>query len=464
MDNRKTKARQGLTRRRFMQGGTATAVTAASWNRAVGANDRVGIGIIGYGLMGERHAVDFQEQPDVEMVAVCDAHRGRMDEAAATLGGSIRRCRDFRELLEDKHVDAVCISTPDHWHALMTMLACAAGKDVYVEKPLTLFVREGRWMLQTARRYKRVVQEGTQQRSGPHYQQARQLIREGRLGKIVTARIDFVRNLMPGFGNPPDQDPPPELDWDLFVGPAPMRPYNFNRGIYQFRWCWDFSGGQMANWGQHALDIVYWYLHAKGPTAAYSTGGRWFLQDNCETPDVQDTILEHPGWSFVVAVRECSRGRGVDPLGFFGTNGSLHVTREGYHVTPDRQIPAANLMPRYEGGHPVGGLVKVREPAGRTLRTERIDDKSGDAREQFKLHVRNFLDCVKSRQQPLSDLESGHRVATALHLANLSLRIGRRIRWDAEKEEILDDPEAAAMLVRPYRKPWDAELRAMNVT
>lgn len=464
MKDRTKKQPSGVTRRAFVQAGTATAICAASWKRVFGANQRIGVGMIGYGLVGERHAVDFQQQPDVDMVAVAEAHRGRLEEAVAALGGKVTKYSDFRKMLENNDVDAVCISTPDHWHALMTMMACAAGKQVYVEKPLTLFVREGRWMVEIARRYRRVVQVGTQQRSGPHYHRARQFIAQRRLGKIVSVGVDFHRNLMPGFGKPPDQDPPPELDWEMFTGPAPLRPYNPNRGIYQFRWFWDYSGGQMTNWGQHSLDIVHWYLNVKGPTAVYSTGGRWFLEDNCDVPDVQHAILEYPGWSMVISIRECCNGRGSDPLGFYGTNGSLYVTREGYDVTPDRKIPAINLMPRYEGGHPVGGLVDLPERRPRELRTERIRDTSGDARQQFKLHVRNFLDCIKTGKQPLSDLESGHRVASALHLANISLRLGRQIRWDAEREEILGDPEASQMLARPYRKPWDAELRALNVS
>lgn len=318
-------------------------------------------------------------------------------------------------------------------------------------------------MVDVARRFRRVVQVGTQQRSGPHYQRARQLIRQGRLGKIVSVRYDFRRNLMPGLGSPPDQAPPAELDWEMFLGPAPKRPYNRNRGIYLFRWFWDYSGGQMTNVGQHALDIVDWCLDTKGPTAVYSTGGRRFLDDNCEVPDQQETVIEYPGWETVISIRECSGVPRLDGLAFFGTNGSLRISRGGYSVAPDPLIPPLGLMPRYEGGHPVGGLVGVPQPGPRKLRTEPVSDTSGDARAQFKLHVRNFLDCVKSREGPLSDLESGHRVATALHLANISLRLGRQVRWDAEQEQVVGDPEAAELLARPYRKPWDAELRSLNV-
>ena len=235
--------RHPLTRRSFIKAGTAAAaLTAASWSRVVGANERVGIGVIGFGLVGRIHTRNFKAQPDAQVVAIAETYRPRAAAAAELVGGQVAQYSDFRRLLDDKNVDAVVVATPDHWHALMTMMACAAGKDVYVEKPLTLFVREGRWMVEVARRHKRVVQVGTQQRSGPHYQRARELVRDGRIGKLVSVQVNYFRNVAPGFGKPPDGDPPPDLDYDLWLGPAPQRPYNPNRAIYHFRWFWDYSG------------------------------------------------------------------------------------------------------------------------------------------------------------------------------------------------------------------------------
>jgi predicted dehydrogenase len=375
-------------------------------------------------------------------------------------GSTVRSYGDFRKLLEDHSVDAVVISTPDHWHALMAMLACAAGKDVYVEKPLTLFVREGRWMVDVARRYNRVVQVGTQQRSGPHYQKARELVRSGYLGKVHSVRMHAYRNIMPGYGSPPDQSPPAELDWDFFLGPAPSRAYNPNRAIYHFRWFWDYSGGQMTNWGQHSLDIVHWFLDTVGPTSISSSGGRFCLQDNGETPDTQDALFEYPGSTVVWSQREASRGPAqAYPLEFFGTQGSLRIGRTGFEVIPDRKIPPPNTVPHFSGAHPIGGPVLVPEPGAPAYWTKPLKDESGNGNDLFRRHAREFVDCVKSRRQPISDLESGHRVATACHLANISLRLGRKIRWDVPREEILGDSEAAAMLVRPYRAPWDRELK-----
>jgi predicted dehydrogenase len=457
-----------IHRRRFLKTGAAVSLGAAMYNRAYGANERIQVGLIGFGLIGRFHLAALKEQPDVQVTAVCDVHRGRVEAAAEMAGGNAAKYGDFRKLLEDKNVDAVYVATPDHWHALMTMMACAAGKDVYVEKPLTLFVREGRWMLEVARRTKRVVQVGTQNRSGPPFQRAREIIREGKLGQIVSASNTNWRNMMPGFGNPPDGVPPPELDYDMFLGPAPKRPYNPNRSIYHFRWFWDYSGGQATNLGQHSLDLVHWMLGVKAPKSIYSSGGRWFLKDNCEVPDTQDVIIEYPGFNVTCQYREATAGRGdlgMGGLTFYGTHGCLPISRGGFELNSDRKLNPNNVVAGILGvkGHPVGGpQLEPEEKGGFWTTSEK--DHSGNAIQDYTRHTRNFLDCVKSRQQPLSDLESGHQVATVCHLSNISLRTGRKLVWDAEKEEIVGDKEANAMLVRPYRSPWDAELKALGVS
>jgi predicted dehydrogenase len=439
-------------------------LTAAGWQRVLGANERVGLGFIGYGLIGKRHVLDFKEQRDANLVAVAEVHRGRLDEGLAEIGPGARGHADFRRLLEQRDVDAVVISTPDHWHALQTMLACAAGKDVYVEKPLSLFVREGRWMVDVAGRHRRVVQVGTQQRSGPHYRRARELIRSGHIGNVHAVRMTAFRNVMPGFGRPADTDPPAELDWDLWLGPAPRRRYNPNRCIYHFRWFWDYSGGQMTNLGAHALDVVHWFLDSSGPSAVTAAGGRFCLQDNGETPDTQDALFEYPRCTALWSHREACMGeRPRFYLEFCGTRGNLGISRLGFAVTPDPLVPPQNAIPQFTGAHPVGGPRPVRIEGTQQPRTRAIDDRTGNGRRLLQLHVRDFLDCIKSRRQPAAHLESGHRVATACHLANLSLRLGRKLRWDARREEVIDDAEAARLLSRPYRPPWDRELRALGV-
>src|SRR5436309_10489118 len=294
-----------VTRRSFLG-----AMTAAAGRRVLGANDRVQVGFIGYGLIGAQHVYDFKNQHDVDLAALCDVYEPRLQEGLAACGPRAKGCRDFRRLLDDRDIQAVVISTPDHWHALMTLMACAAGKDVYVEKPLTLFVEEGRWMVRAARHYGRVVEVGTQQRSGTHYRDAVELLRGGHIGKVHSARMGFFRNVMPGFGSPPHSDPPPGLDYNLWLGPAPLVPYNKNRSLYHFRWFWDYSGGQMTNLGAHEIDVVQWFLNSKGPTSVSSIGGRWSLRDDGETPDTQDAIfLYDPKESLQVSLREAGVGR-----------------------------------------------------------------------------------------------------------------------------------------------------------
>jgi predicted dehydrogenase len=450
-------------RRSFLVGTSAAIASAAAIKTASAANEKINVGFIGYGLIGKRHVLDFRDQPDVNIVAVAECHEGRLNEAKSLIGGKTKAYRDFRELLDDKAIDAVVISTPDHWHALMTMLACAAGKDVYVEKPLTLFAREGRWMIDVARKHKRVVQVGTQQRSGPHYARAKEVIQSGHIGKIVSVRMQSYRNILPGFGKPADSAPPPDLDWNMFLGPAPQRPYNSLRGLYHFRWFWDYSGGQMTNLGQHSLDIVDWILGPLALKSVASFGGRFALTDGGETPDTQDAIFDFPGFTAAWSHREVSQGEPTGPgFTFCGTKGSLSLSRSGFTITPDRVVRPENAVPQFTtDGQPVGGVARSREPMENKLWTTAMSDTSGNTLDQFRRHVRNFLDCIKTREQPISELDSGHRVSTLCHLANLSLRLGRSLQWDAKTESIPNDKEAAALLERPYRAPWDKELKAV---
>lgn len=457
----------GTTRRHFIKTAATAAVglSALSASRVMGANERINVGVIGVGLIGRILTRSFLEQPDVRITGIAETYLPRLDLGAELAGGGAVKYRDFRKMLESKEVDAVVVATPDHWHGLMTMMACAAGKDVYVEKPFSLFVKEGRWMADIARRYQRVIQVGTQNRSGPNFQRAMEFIRAGKLGEIISVQSNYFRNLMPGIGNPPDGEPPANFDWEMFLGPAPARPYNPNRGIYNFRWFWDTSGGQMTNLGQHSLDLVHWIMNVNAPKSVYSLGGRFYLKDNADTPDTQDVIFEYPGFQAVVQYREATAGRaaaGMGGLTFHGTLGSMEIGRGGFEVYPDRKVHPINTFAKIIGGHPVGGPQPIPEPEGQKW-TEAVKDDTGDAAADYRSHARNFLDCVKSRKDAAVNAESGHRVATACHLANLSLLTGRKLVWDAEREEIVGDPEANQMLLRPYRAPWDKELKALGV-
>jgi predicted dehydrogenase len=323
-------------------------------------------------------------------------------------------------------------------------------------------------MVKAARKYKRVVQVGTQQRSGPHYQTARNLIRGGELGTVHAASFTTFRNIYPGFPETPVEDPPKDLDYELWVGPAPKRPYTRFHTFYHWRWFWDYSGGQMVNLGSHEVDIVHWFMGFKGPRAVTSSGGRLCLKSGGETPDTQDTVWEYPSFVFDYQLREACTGRrgGGGGFTFFGTKGSMTIGRGGFQVYPETKIDPRNGVP----GVINGWAAVPQHPAGGPRRTDVKDEPwmqemkgAGSQQEQFDLHARNFLDCIKSRQRPIADIEDGHQVATATHLANLSLRLGRKLRWDAEKEEVIGDREASQMLVRPYRRPWDDALKSLNL-
>jgi predicted dehydrogenase len=316
-------------------------------------------------------------------------------------------------------------------------------------------------MVAAARKHKRVVQTGSQQRSGSHYAQAVKLIQDGGIGDVHRIHAGMQRNIYPGL-KPTEMAGgiSPALDWDMWLGPAPKRPFDPFRCIYNFRWFWDYSGGQMTNLGAHDLDGVQWALQVKGPTAVSSSGGRFALEDNGETPDTQDALFEYPGFTASFSMREASAGRrGEGKLEFFGSKGSLDIDRAGFTVYPDMKIDPFNAIPAF-AGHPAGGPKRSGVPAEPWIEPFKM---AGSSAEQLNLHVRNFLDCVKSRERPIADVEQGNQVTTACHLANISLRTGRKIRWNPETEEIIGDAEMAKWLERPYRKPWDEVLRSFHL-
>ena len=395
--------------------------TAASTRRVLGANDRVRVGFIGIGLIGKRHLLDFQTQPDCEIAGISEVSDERMDEGVTASGNNPARFPDFRRMLDRPDIDAIVVSTPDHWHALMTILACAAGKDVYVEKPLTHAYREGEWMLEAANAHKRVVQVGTQQRSGRHYQRARSLVRDGHIGDVRGASIGAFRNITPGFTKPVGS-PLSAAQWDMWLGPAPAVPFDPARGLYHFRWFNDYSGGQTTNLLAHEIDIVQW-VTGEIPARVAAFAQRRSLTGFGETPDVLDAIFDYPTFLASWSSREVAAG---------GKGGTGNLRHEGH---------AQHQSPRLRDCARQGADAGVTNPAlhaaaGGTravgYRTEAVKDEGYDqVRDQFQPHVRNFLDAVKSRQQPVSDLASAHQTSLACHLANVAARLGRVVNWDA---------------------------------
>ena len=450
-----------MTRREFTRTSIALgAATALGSMRVLGANDRVAMGLIGCGGRGSQVAERFLKVTDSTIVAVSDVYAPFQERAlnavkAGTFGpaggtngsgagagpganASVVGVKDFRQLLERKAVDAVIVATPDHWHTYMTVAALRAGKDVYVEKPLSLVLREGRIMVDEARKTKRVCAVGSQQRSGAHYAEAVKLIRDGAIGTVHHVHAGMTRNAMPGFvarelrGGLTDA-----LDWDMWLGPAKKVPFDPFRAIYHFRWFWDYSGGQMTNWGAHHLDIARWAIGAKAPSAVAGFGGRYAMKDGGETPDVQQVLYQFPNCVVNWSTREVNQGDRAG-LVFYGTKGTLDLARTGYKITPETWTGEDPADPK-----------KKWAPA-----SEAREVKGGNLEEQ---HVRNFLDCVKSRQRPNADVEEGHLSAVMCHLGNLSTRLGRSLTWDSTKERVTNDDEANKLLTASYRKPWALE-------
>jgi predicted dehydrogenase len=428
-----------ISRRDFTRTTVALGVgTALGSLRVAGANDRVNLGFIGCGGRGAQDMGSFLKQPDVDVSAVCDVYEPFRDKAVAATRGAAAPFKDFRQLLDKKDIDAVVIATPDHWHALQTVMAVRAGKDVYVEKPLSLVLREGRVMVDEARKHDKVVAVGSQQRSGAHYAEAVQIIRDGGIGPVHHVHAGMTRNAMPGFvARELAGGLTSAMDWDLWLGPAPQVPFDPLRAIYHFRWFWDYSGGQMTNWGAHHLDIARWAIGATAPTAVAGFGGRYAIKDGGQTPDVQQVLYNFPTCVVSWSTREVSQGDGAG-LVFYGTKGTLDLSRTGYRIRPETWTGQDPADPQKK----FGPVIEAREMKG------------GDLDAQ---HTRNFLDCVKSRKRPNADIEEGHRSAVMCHLGNLSTRLGRSLTWDAAKEQIVGDAEANKMLTKAYRKPWALE-------
>jgi predicted dehydrogenase len=425
-----------IERRSFIKQSIATGITAAAaGNKILGANDRIRIGVIGLGRQGRGVMRTFAKNSDVEIAALCDVYQPQIDAAIkdARLEG-VKTFRDFRQLLELKDIDAVIVATPDHWHPLNLIMACQTGKDVYVEKPISVTVEEGRKMVQAARKYNRIVQVGTQQRSGDHYQKAAEIVRSGQIGKVTSVHSWNYGNSAPdGIGNPADGSTPDGLDWDLWLGPAPMRPFNANRfGVHPDRWStfryfWDYAGGMMTDWGVHHLDIVQMVMGVDAPLAVNASGGKYVLRDNRDTPDTLIVTYEYPGFLCTYENRE-GNGQPIDGHGygitFYGTDATLFIDREYFEI-------------RSEKGR------KDAEP-------QRVAGQNKQGEE----HIRNFLDCVKTRNLPICDIEVGHRSTTTALLGNVALRSGRRVLWNGKLEKVEGDQAGSKYLSREYRKPW----------
>jgi predicted dehydrogenase len=429
-----------VNRRTFLKAslGSLAGLSALSYGRAADApNDKVVLALIGIGSTvpgsvggrGRQLLHPFGSFKDVEIAYLCD-----IDESFYPFGQKIladqgrreaRVEKDLRRVLQAKDVDAVVVATPDHWHALATIWACQAGKHVYVEKPASHNLVEGRRMVEAARRYHRVVQLGTQSRSSASLARAAELVRSGKLGKTPSARA-WIGGSRPSIGKEKDAAVPPGVDYPLWLGPAPERPFNPNRFHYRWHWNWDYGTGELGNNGIHALDRLRWILGLDAPTRVVAGGGKLFYEDDQQTPDTLAVTYDFPACCVTWEHRVWSKGTGEGAV-VYGENGTLVFDREGWHV--EKGIETA----------------------------DKGDEK--DRSVEHSIHQRNFIDCVKASSgttvtRPNADIEEGHKSTCLCHLGNIAYRTGRALRFDAQSETCLDDAEANRLLARSYRTPF----------
>jgi predicted dehydrogenase len=420
--------------RRTLIGSSIASVMAARAAAQTPPSDRVRVGLIGCGGISAADTSAFLSHKEVDIPIVCDVDDNRLAITTGRLekltGKSPATVKDFRRVVERKDIDICLICTPDHWHALPTIAAFQAGKDVYVEKPLATSIAEGRAMRDAAGRYDRIAQIGTHWRSGEHYREAVEMVQAGKIGKVRQVRCTAYLDWITDCGNPPDSPAPAGVDYEMWLGPAPVHPFNKNRFHFNFRWFWDYAGGLMTDWGVHLINIALWAMGPEPPKSVVSSGGKYVLTDNSETPDTQITVYDFPSYTLIWEHQvQCGLGpdRREHAVAFTGTDATMILDSSGWEI--------------------------IAEPKKRTTVVEMKRRAIVDERVRAA-HARNFLDAVKSRKPPVENLNVGHHVSTVAHLGNIALRSRSRIEWDAAAEQIRGNDEANALVSRAYRVPW----------
>lgn len=424
-----------VTRRTFTATASALALTAASARRVHGANNRTRLGFIGVGNRGTQLLDAFLTLDDIQVSAICDVYKPYLARASKKLEGKAGEYSDFRKLIESKDLDAVVIATPDHWHAVQTIMACKYEKDVYVEKPLSITIHEGRCMVRAAREAKRIVQVGTHRRSSKLYAQLAKDVCAGSIGKVTVGRAYRLSNMAPtGIGKAAPGKAPGDLDWDMWLGPRPYRAFQATIHPYKFRWHHLYSS-QIANWGVHYLDCIRWLTGEEAPSAVVAVGGRYAVDDDRTIPDTAEAIFEFASGRLATFGQYEASGNaamiGRAEVELRGTLGMLSINERSYEVMPEK-----------------GG--QFQTPKAR-VEAKTVKAEDGDLTAQ---HARNFIDCIKTRTPPNADIEIGHRSTTFSLLANMALETRMRLEWDAEREMVTNYPKANDLLHYEYRKPW----------
>ena len=435
----------GMHRRHFVKAAAGAAAAGAPAIRLSGRTQpsrRVRMALIGCGGRGRQLLDVMQQFPDVEFPAVSDFIEPRMAEAAKLLAGGPQgrepeRILDYERVLDRQDIDAVVIATTQHWHGLPFIRAAQAGKHIFVEKPLSHSVAEGRAMVQAAKKHGVIAMMGTQQRGYPHYRKAYDILRSGRLGRIALVECWNYENTGRRVGKAPDTDPPPGYHWDRWLGPAPYVP--FNQARLRNSWWFDYAGGMMTNWAVHHIDIILWAMQARSPVAVLCAGGKLVVDDMADTPDTIEASWEFPGFVMHYVYRGFNTFHTVQTrpyhhgICFFGSQATMVLDRSGYEL--------------WDNANPSQSVEQERNPRFWG------DGKPGN--EVDGPWQRLFVDCVKNGTRPPLDLEDSHRATVCCHLANIAYRTGHKLRWDGERETIEDDPQACALLNPPRRKGYE---------
>lgn len=435
-----------MERREFMKKSTLASMgmtLAPLWGKSMSAlfgatapSNQINVALIGCRNMGWSNLNTFLNYPQVKCISLCDIDDAQLERRTKDIEKKqgvkpAQICKDWRQVIDNKEVDAVIIGTPDHWHCLPTIFACQAGKDVYVEKPLSNTIEECDLMVKAARKYDRVVQVGQWQRSDPHWDEAAAFIKAGNIGRVRTVKVWAYQDGKPSLPVKPDSNPPAGVDYDMWLGPAPKRPFNEYRFHYNFRFFWDYAGGLMSDWGVHLLDYALEGMNADLPKTVMAGGGKYaYPNDAMETPDTLMATYVYPEFN-IIWDHACGINHGLynrrEGLAFFGENGTLVLDRGGWEVIP----VISNKQARME-------VVPFKKGAGKGLYN----------------HVGNFLECIQTRKRPNADIAIGAKVAKMAHLANISCRLGRGLQWDNTKSQFVKDKEANQLAKAYYRAPW----------
>jgi predicted dehydrogenase len=429
-----------FNRRKFIKNtavvAAAVSVTPTILNACASPSEKVTVGLIGCRSMGWSDLSSFLKQENVECVALCDVDSKVLEEKAAAVekqtGKRPQTYADFRKVLENKDIDAVILGTPDHWHAIMMMMALDAGKHVFVEKPMGHSIEECNAMVKAAAKYPKLnVQVNMWQRSSKHWFEASDIVKSGELGDVHLVKAWIYKGYNTPYPFQPDSEAPAHVDYDMWLGPAPKRPFNMNRYHYNFRWWWDYAGGAMTDWGVHLLDFALHGMDAGMPQSISPGGGIYYHEPGTiETPDIQQAIYSYPKHTMIW---ECGLNPGMGPYGkghgvaFVGNKGTLVVDRGGWETMPDRNN--AEKKPFFEG---------------------KKQKEYGDGMDE---HVQNFLECIRKGGKLNTPVEIGAKTAIVSEMGNIAYRVGNRIHWN-DTTKMFAEEEANQLMKLNYSENW----------